>query len=100
MKPKMIKLVLAEDVSIDSMTIKQAVEVLQRYDENARIDFLLRWDYDTSFCIELEREQTKEEAEEVLRKEMELLLRIQENERKEYERLKNKFEKCIGAYSN
>lgn len=92
MKPRMISTVLAKEISIDSMTIGQAVEVLQQYDSNAHIDFLTRYDGDTDFSITLSREQTHEEVLEAERQLQELIDYQAAQEYKEYERLKAKFE--------
>lgn len=92
MKPKIISKVLVNEISIDSMTIGQAVEVLQQYDINAKIEFLTRWDGDTDFSITLSRQQTSEEVMEAERKMQELIAYQAAQEFKEYQRLKNKYE--------
>ena len=93
MKPKIISKVLVHETSIDSMTIGQAVEALQQYDSNAKIDFLTRYDGDTDFSITLSRQQTPEEALEAERKMQELINFQAAQEYKEYQRLKKKYEK-------
>ena len=93
MKQRMIKTVLVHETSIDSMTVGQALEVLQRYDNNAKIDFLTRYDGDTDFSITLSRQQTPEEALEAERKMQELINFQAAQEYKEYQRLKKKYEK-------
>lgn len=93
MKQRMIKTVLVHETSIDSMTIGQAVEALQQYDSNAKIDFLTRYDGDTDFSITLSRQQTPEEALEAERKMQELINFQAAQEYKEYQRLKDKYEK-------
>lgn len=92
MKPRIISKVLAQEISINSMTIEKAVEVLQQYDSNAKIEFLIRWDCDTYFSITLKREQTPEEALEAERQMQELIDYQAAQEYKEYQRLKNKYE--------
>ena len=93
MKQRMIKTVLVHETSIDSMTVGQALEVLQRYDNNAKIEFLARWECDTDFSITLEREQTPEEALEAERQMQELINYQAAKEYREYRRLKDKYEK-------
>ena len=92
MRPKMISTVLTHGISIDSMTIGQAVEVLQQYDSNAHIDFLTGYDGDTYFSITLSREQTLEEALEAERQMQELIDYQVAQEYKEYQRLKKKYD--------
>lgn len=92
MKPRIISEVLVQEISIDSMTIEQAIEVLQQYDSNAKIDFLTRYDGDTDFSITLSREQTYEEALEAERQMQELIDYQAAQEYKEYQRLKAKYE--------
>ena len=93
MKPKIISKVLVHETSIDSMTVGQALGVLQRYDNNAKIEFLARWEFDTDFSITLEREQTPEEALEAERQMQELINYQAAQEYREYQRLKDKYEK-------
>lgn len=92
MKPRIISTILVHEISIDSMTIGKAVEVLQQYDSNAKIDFLTRYDGDTDFSITLSREQTPEEASEAERQMQELINFQAVQEYKEYQRLKDKYE--------
>ena len=93
MKQRMIKTVLVHETSIDSMTVGQALGVLQRYDNNAKIEFLARWECDTDFSITLSRQQTPEEALEAERQMQEIIDYQAAKEYKEYQRLKKKYEK-------
>ena len=93
MKQRMIKTVLVHETSIDSMTVGQALGVLQRYDNNAKIEFLARWEFDTDFSITLEREQTPEEALEAERQMQELINYQAAPDYKEYESMNSIYEK-------
>jgi hypothetical protein len=67
-----VKELLLKDFNLDGYTVGAAVDLLNNFNRDAKIEFLTRWEYDTCFEIELVREQTDEEyASELAKKQAE-----------------------------
>jgi hypothetical protein len=88
---RMIEETLLQEGRLDDYTVSEVITLLSIFPKEAKLNFLQRWDYDISFEIVLEREQTDEEALKAEKDLQELIDYQAAQERKEYERLKAKY---------